>query len=563
MNKLFTKIAAFSVGLVMAIGVGVAVGSRDSGVREARALDVTVSESFDTFTAQTSYTGTNSYKNASTNLEWEIYLGNPTTTQARSGNSVLMRVAKGTSNQPYLQTKTPYSNVSTVTYYTKHNNGSNLRMSFQYSSNGTTWTDISTDQSSPSSYEQKTGTVPEAAKTSALYFRWLCNTTEYTPPTGSGKKAADILIDDVVITYSSGKSQEEIDQESADIVIALINSIGNVTSHEQVPAIVSARIAYDALNSNAKSKVSNYSTLTNAETAASGLLYYAVASEATSSTALTLAALQETLAFNNGAEVEWTAIDGITYGTAVTAVTVGKSDSTKGTITVSMKSTSEKEISKIVVAAKGGSTTKTNSFQFNDEDSIEVSSNGFDYYECEFETTVTSVDIKNVDASVIIKEVYIYFEIPAADALSEAKTWISTYFDDVTCDNGTTAPSKSNWTTASIQFGVLSASAKAILHDATYQKSGSGTSTVITPGVGVDGDVALAMSRYDWIIHVYGTSNYSNFIERSNEIINGRAVMPSIITNLSNDTTVIIVVSLLVSVVSIGAYFFLRKRKEI
>ena len=41
MNKLFSKIAALSVGLAMAIGVGVAVGSK--GVREARATDVTIS----------------------------------------------------------------------------------------------------------------------------------------------------------------------------------------------------------------------------------------------------------------------------------------------------------------------------------------------------------------------------------------------------------------------------------------------------------------------------------------------------------------------------------------
>ena len=41
MNKLFTKIATLSVGLAMAIGVGVAVGSRESAKAQAAVNDET------------------------------------------------------------------------------------------------------------------------------------------------------------------------------------------------------------------------------------------------------------------------------------------------------------------------------------------------------------------------------------------------------------------------------------------------------------------------------------------------------------------------------------------
>ena len=72
MNKLFSKIAALSVGLAMAVGVGVALGHE--GVREVRAEDVLVGEAV--FNATNNSKGVSSYTDTWTNttngFEWSL-----------------------------------------------------------------------------------------------------------------------------------------------------------------------------------------------------------------------------------------------------------------------------------------------------------------------------------------------------------------------------------------------------------------------------------------------------------------------------------------------------------
>ena len=92
MNKLFSKIATLSVGLAMAIGVGVAVGSKETRVAKA---DTTV-----TFTVGTDSGDTSLSKNGVSVIttsgvfnrtdNYRIYANNSMTVSCSSGNITAM-----------------------------------------------------------------------------------------------------------------------------------------------------------------------------------------------------------------------------------------------------------------------------------------------------------------------------------------------------------------------------------------------------------------------------------------------------------------------------------------
>ena len=71
MNKLFNKIAALSVGLAMAIGVGVAVGSQRGDVRSVKAADVLVYTLDGTITGGSSgYAAVSEIEQS--NISWDV-----------------------------------------------------------------------------------------------------------------------------------------------------------------------------------------------------------------------------------------------------------------------------------------------------------------------------------------------------------------------------------------------------------------------------------------------------------------------------------------------------------
>ena len=85
MNKLFTKIAAFSVGLAMAIGVGVAVGS--SGAKEARAATESVTFS-SLYSADTDINGTSINIGSSATVTFNKASGSTAPKYYKSGTAV-------------------------------------------------------------------------------------------------------------------------------------------------------------------------------------------------------------------------------------------------------------------------------------------------------------------------------------------------------------------------------------------------------------------------------------------------------------------------------------------
>ena len=105
MNKLFSKIAALSVGLAMAVGVGVAVGSK--GVKRAEATSYAVAYTLDCVTA-------------STNGDATKYGVNSTTVMAASGIKAFLIEANGGTD---IFTETGVDNVSGSIYWAKGSGG--------------------------------------------------------------------------------------------------------------------------------------------------------------------------------------------------------------------------------------------------------------------------------------------------------------------------------------------------------------------------------------------------------------------------------------------------------
>ncbi len=154
------------------------------------------------------------------------------------------------------------------------------------------------------------------------------------------------------------------------------------------------------------------------------------------------------------------------------------------------------------------------------------------YYKFIYNVTVTGTSNKFIEFT----RATFYFEQESAGVAA----WCASFLSTVKCDvTGQKAPDKTAWDTMKTSYTVLDDADKLTL------KTLSNEATV----------------RYDYIIAKYGTTNYENFIGRTiTPLGNSRMVLSNII---GNDTVipVIILVSVL-ALTSIGAYVFIRKRKE-
>ena len=149
-----------------------------------------------------------------------------------------------------------------------------------------------------------------------------------------------------------------------------------------------------------------------------------------------------------------------------------------------------------------------------------------------------------------------------------AETFATEFMSGITCDSsGSSAPvfgPSYSWSYFEGLFAGLDAEEQGRLHDATYTKSGSGSSTVITP----DTVIANAVAKYDYIVGKYNptlssTSPYKDFIDRKPSPIGRATTIINILggdTNSAATTTAIVVVSI-VSAAAVGGYFFIRRRK--
>ena len=122
--------------------------------------------------------------------------------------------------------------------------------------------------------------------------------------------------------------------------------------------------------------------------------------------------------------------------------------------------------------------------------------------------------------------------------------------------SGGCATTKSNWSTYQNEFNDLPHSAKTFLLNVEHQPD---------PEYVYANYFAQAIQRYDYVIYLYGTDTYYDYIGRvaANKFTPRSSY--SLMGALSNDsaTPIALVVILIVAPVTvIGSYLFLRKRKE-
>ena len=114
---------------------------------------------------------------------------------------------------------------------------------------------------------------------------------------------------------------------------------------------------------------------------------------------------------------------------------------------------------------------------------------------------------------------------------------------------------KSNWSTYESEFDDLPHSAKTFLLNVEHEPD---------PNVHFENYFAQAIQRYDYVIYLYGTSTYNDYIGRVEaEKFTPRTSSPLIGVFSNNNSTPIALVVILsvVSLTTIGGYFFIRRRK--
>ena len=136
--------------------------------------------------------------------------------------------------------------------------------------------------------------------------------------------------------------------------------------------------------------------------------------------------------------------------------------------------------------------------------------------------------------------------------------WCANFLSQITCSGGTpgSITDDSKWGTLATSFAALNDDLKELAAKATANKDS-------------DSVIEQAMARYDLILRKYGigttAGKHTDFIGRFGEgTVNGVLYSRiSLFGNIgSNNAVAIIVVVSMISLTSIGGYFFLRKRKE-
>ena len=180
-------------------GTEVAAGSTYNVTSDITAValwQTIYSTGFESCATDTTYNSTRSYTASDANgVAWTVYQGTVSTTNVITGSkSLQMRKYSSTGNKPYLVTTTALSNVGYIAFDIITSNN-NLTFSVQYSTDGSTWTDISTGVGSTT---KTTYTHTFTDKVSTFYLR-IINVSDSKP--GSGNWTC--RIDNVVIrTYA-------------------------------------------------------------------------------------------------------------------------------------------------------------------------------------------------------------------------------------------------------------------------------------------------------------------------------------------------------------------------
>ena len=107
---------------------------------------------------------------------------------------------------------------------------------------------------------------------------------------------------------------------------------------------------------------------------------------------------------------------------------------------------------------------------------------------------------------------------------------------------------------------IYSPEEREMVQNASYIVSGSGIGTVVTPDGDTSAAVAEAVSKYDFIIFKYGTTNYRDFLERN---IVSSETNSLYLTFISDNNNVLLIVIIAVSLLVTIPFIVLKRRKHI
>ena len=233
MNKLLTKAAKLLLGLSLAAGVGVAIGSKAAEKANATVgSDVTIGNGiyesayetgFESATASTTYNSTKEYTSGDCNgTSWSVYYGTVATNAYITGSkSMHMRwYSSATSNYPHAETTSSVADVKAFKFNYAVGNA-NVDFKVQYGTDGSNWTDIETVNTTGTGTTAYSHEFTTAIST--FYFRVLvCLGT--APSSGN----YTFRIDDVV--FAKAKSADAVTLTVSPSSVHLIESGTQVLS---------------------------------------------------------------------------------------------------------------------------------------------------------------------------------------------------------------------------------------------------------------------------------------------------------------------------------------------
>ena len=140
------------------------------------------------------------------------------------------------------------------------------------------------------------------------------------------------------------------------------------------------------------------------------------------------------------------------------------------------------------------------------------------------------------------------------EAIDTASAWCREFLDSMTCtQSGTSVPvfkTGYSWTSSSASYSTSFNELDDIAKNAIYRADAHDDGSVIQE----------AVSRYDTIVSNHG---FVKFIKNSSDVLRAsNEIEFSLINNNDTNVAVIIVIVSSISLIALGGFFFIRKRKE-
>lgn len=168
----------------------------------------TKTEGFETASAGTTYNSTQTYAATASDcgIGWTMYYGSVSTTQAITGSkSCLIRYYTSPGVLGYAKTTTGIKGLTNITFNAKVTNTGN-KMGVWYSTDGENWTELDSDVELATTSASQSYDIPNSSSSTTYYVK--------IGLTGATTNKKDLIIDDVVFTYTASAPAYTITAQS-------------------------------------------------------------------------------------------------------------------------------------------------------------------------------------------------------------------------------------------------------------------------------------------------------------------------------------------------------------